>query len=207
MSEADGKEPLNYARGLRKMEIRKWQRRQALAASVAAMMTIAAGALASARGQMPRAETVVRPLTYVSLEPVPRGRSFEVAVVAEIQQGFHINANKVLEDYLIPTTVEPDLPKGMKFVEAAYPKALLKKFEFSDQKMAVYEESVTIRLKLSASSDAPLGEMKLPVTLRYQACNDTACLPPVRKALTVNLRLAPAGTVARAINTEIFQKK
>jgi len=167
----------------------------------------ALGVASNATRQLPRAETVVRPLTYVSLEPVPRGRSFEVAVVAEIQQGFHINANKVLEDYLIPTTVEPDLPKGIKLVEAAYPKAVQKKFEFSDQKMAVYEDSVTIRLRLSALSEAPLGEMRLPVTLRYQACNDKACLPPVRKALTVNLQIAPAGTKAQVLNPEIFQKK
>ena len=168
---------------------------------------VAAAAMAGAMGQMPRAETVVRPLTYVSLEPVPRGRNFEVAVVAEIQPGFHINANKVLEDYLIPTTVEPDLPNGIRLTEASYPKPLLKKFEFSEQKMAVYEGSVTIRLKLSAQPDAPLGETKIPVTLRYQACNDTACLPPVRKNLPVILQIAPAGTTAQAVNPEIFKKK
>ncbi|MCI0539993.1 MAG: hypothetical protein L0Z50_32710, partial [Verrucomicrobiales bacterium] len=50
--------------------------------------------------RLPRADTVVKPAVYLSLEPVPRGRTFELAVVAQIQEGFHVNANKVLEDYL-----------------------------------------------------------------------------------------------------------
>ena len=172
------------------------------------LTALSAGGVAPQAGrELPRADTVVRPLGYVSLEPVPRGRSFEVAVVAEIMQGFHINANKVLEDYLIPTMVEADPPKGLRLAEIVYPKGTLRKFEFADQKMAVYDGSVTIRLKLAAQADAPLGELKLPLTLRYQACNDKACLPPVRKTLSVNLQVAAAGTNARAVNTEIFQKK
>jgi len=167
----------------------------------------ASGFLPQAGADLPRADTVVKPLGYVSLEPVPRGRTFEVAVVAEILPGFHINANKVLEDYLIPTTVETDPPKGLRLVEIVYPKGALRKFEFSDQKMAVYDGSVTIRLKLAAQADAPLGDLKLPLTLRYQACNDKACLPPVRKALSVNFHVAAAGAYARAVNAEIFQKK
>jgi hypothetical protein len=172
------------------------------------LTALSASAMFSQRGgELPRAETVVKPLAYISLEPVPRGRTFEVAVVAEIMQGFHINANKVLEDYLIPTTVETDPPKGLRLVEIVYPKGALQKFEFADQKMAVYDGSVTIRLKLAVQADAPLGELKLPLTLRYQACNDKACLPPVRKALSVNFQVAAAGTNARAVNAEIFKKK
>ena len=164
-------------------------------------------ALPQAGGELPRADTVVKPLTFVSLEPVPRGRAFEVAVVAEIIPGFHINANKVLEDYLIPTTIEADPPKGLKVVEIVYPKASLQKFEFANAKMAVYDGSVTIRIKLMAEADAPLGEMTLPVRLRYQACNDKACLPPVRKNLSANFQVVAAGTTAREIHAEIFKKK
>jgi DsbC/DsbD-like thiol-disulfide interchange protein len=179
-------------------------------ASVTALLLFAvaaSGFLRQGAAELPRAETVVKPLAYVSLERVPRGRTFEVAVVAEILPGFHINANKVFEDYLIPTTVEMDMPKGFRLLETAYPKGLLRKFEFSEKKMSVYEGSVTMRLKLAAQADAPLGEAKLPLTLRYQACNDKACLPPVRKTLTVGFQVAPAGTSARPANPAIFGKK
>jgi DsbC/DsbD-like thiol-disulfide interchange protein len=175
--------------------------------ALAVLATSAGAWVEQSGGELPRADTVVKPLAYVSLEPVPRGREFEVAVVAEIMNGFHINANKVLEDYLIPTTVDADLPKGLRLVEVVYPKGALQKFEFADEKMAVYDGTVTVRLRLRAEADAPLGETTLPMRMRYQACNDKACLPPVRKAVSVNLQVAAAGTAARATHPEIFRKK
>ncbi|MFZ0921706.1 MAG: hypothetical protein WA020_01475, partial [Candidatus Acidiferrales bacterium] len=59
---------------------------------------------------LPAASAVASPKTYVSIAPVPRGSMFEVAVVVGIMPGFHMNAHKVSEDYLIPTTLTEKLP-------------------------------------------------------------------------------------------------
>lgn len=157
---------------------------------------------------LPPAQTVVKPRAYVSLEPVPRGRAFQVAVVAEILPGFHINANKVLEDYLIPTSVQAVLPAsaGLRLLGSVYPSGELRKFEFSDKLLLVYEGAVIVRLKLTAAPEAPLGILHLPLTLRYQACNDKACLPPVKLPIPVELEIAPADAKARAAYPEVFQK-
>ena len=162
--------------------------------------------LAQSESNLPRANTVVKPRAYVSIEPVPRGSAFEVAVVAEIQSGFHINANKVLEEYLIPTTVTVELPKGFQVVETVYPPGKVEKFEFSDGLLNVYQGTVTLRLKLRAAEDAALGTTGLPLVLRYQACNDRACLPPVRLNVPVELHVAEAGAKAKPANPEIFRK-
>jgi len=172
----------------------------------ATLIVFAMVGLAAAQS-LPRADTVVKPLAYVSLQPVPAGRAFEIAVVAGIQRGFHINANKVLEDYLIPTTVKAEVPAGFRIVETIYPAGQRQKFEFSETEMAVYDGSITILLKLQAERTAPLGDMKIPMTLRYQACNDVACLPPVNKPVTAEFKVAPAGTRATPVHTEIFKKK
>jgi hypothetical protein len=155
---------------------------------------------------LPRANTVVKPRTYVSLEPVPRGRTFEIAVVAEIMQGFHINANKVLDDYLIPTTLTVEPPKGLRVAETSYPQGSLQKFEFSEKMLNVYDGTVTLRMKVVAAADAPLGAASLPLTLRYQACNDKACLPPVRLNVPVEFQIAEASAKAKSAHAEIFQK-
>jgi FAD/FMN-containing dehydrogenase len=147
---------------------------------------------------------VVRSQVYVSLEPVPRGRRFEVDVVGEVASGYHVQANKVLEDYLIPLTLTADLPAGITRVSTSYPRALLKKFPFAPKAMAVYEGRVTVRMTLDAGADAALGPVKIPLTLRYQACNEQLCLPPVKIPLTAELTVAPAGTPARNIHNEIF---
>jgi len=167
------------------------------------------GSLGAALGeaQLPRPDKVVKPSVYLSLEPVPRGRVFEVAVVADIQKGFHVNANKVLEDYLIPTTLTAELPAGWKLVETKYPDGKPLKFEFSEKPMNVYEGTFTARLKLSPPADAPLGALRIPLTLRYQACNDVACLPPVKLPLAAEVIIAPAGAKAVPVNQKVFASK
>ena len=156
--------------------------------------------------KLPPANTVVKPKAYASLAPVPRGKTFEIAVVAEIMPGFHVNSNKPLEDYLIPTQLLPDLPAGYKVLATTYPPGKLTKFEFSEKKLSVYEGKFTLRLKLQAPADAPLGASKLPLTLRYQACNDTACLPPVKIPVPLEIEIAAAGATARPAHPEIFKK-
>ncbi len=154
------------------------------------------------------AHSVVKASAYVSIEPVPRDRAFQVAVVAEILPGFHINANKVLDDYLIPTRVEagPPPPAGLRLLETVYPPGQLEKFEFSDKLLLVYEGTVTVWMKLNAAPGTPLGVLHLPLTLRYQACNDKTCLPPAKLPVAVELEIAPAGAKARAVYPQIFRK-
>ena len=67
---------------------------------------------ASAQSAMVSAASIVKPQVYVSLQPVPRGKEFQVAIVAEIARGYHMNSHKPTDPYLIPTTLTPQLPTG-----------------------------------------------------------------------------------------------
>ena len=154
---------------------------------------------------MRNAASVVKTRTYVSLDPVPRGAEFQAAVVVDIENGYHVNSHKPLDAYLIPTTLTPQLPPGIHLADTLYPAGQLKKFSFSPGKgLDVYTGSVTLRLRLVADEGSPLGEITVPVTLRYQACNDTACLPPVRVPVTVQFQLTAAGTGSQPVHPEIF---
>jgi len=153
------------------------------------------------------ATSVVKPHAYVSLEPVPRGKEFEVAVVVDIARGYHVNSHKPTDPYLIPTTVSPQLSAGLQALDTIYPKGKLEKFAFSpDTPLDVYSGSVTIFLRLSAQANTALGSSTIPITLRYQACNDSACLPPVKVPVDVKLEVGTAGAKARNMHPEIFAK-
>lgn len=150
--------------------------------------------------------TVVKPRAYVSLQPIPRGKQFEIAVVANIVTGYHVNSHKPTDPYLIPTTITPSLPKGFQLVDTNYPPGQEKRFPFSpDKPLNVYSGSVTLRLKLAAQNDAALGPTTIPLTLRYQACNDAACLPPVKLPVSAKLDVAAANAKARPLHPEIFR--
>lgn len=152
----------------------------------------------------PPAASVLQPQTYVSLQPVPRGRPFEIAVVAKISPGFHVNAHEPSEEYLIPTKVTADLPPGVVLVETVYPRGVMRVFRFSKMPLRVYETSFTVRMKFRADAAAPLGAQKIGLTVGYQACNQDACLPPTKIPATAELEIAAVGAPARPANTDIF---
>jgi len=176
--------------------------------STAGLLTAAclfAWAPANAQSGILAPATVVKPHAYVSLSPVPRGKEFEIAVVANIVSGYHVNSHKPTDPYLIPTTITADLPKGFQLVDTIYPPGEEKRFPFSpDKPLNVYSGSVTLRLKLTAKNEAALGAATIPLTLRYQACNDAACLPPVRLPVSLKLQVANANAKARPVHPEIF---
>jgi hypothetical protein len=154
-----------------------------------------------------RASEAVKPQVFVSLEPVPQGRKFEIAVVAQVADGYHVQANKVLEDYLIPLTVTADLPAGFKLLNTSYPKAQVTKFPFAAKPMAVYQGRFQVRLTVEADATTPAGAAKIPMTLRFQACNDQLCLPPAKLPISAEFTVAPAGAPAKTVHPEIFSAK
>lgn len=178
------------------------QRPRALFVSLA-LVALATVALAQDK-PYPPAASVLQPQAYVSLQPVPRGHAFEIAVVAKISPGFHINAHEPSEDYLIPTKIQAELPPGISLVETTYPRGVMRAFRFSKTPLRVYEGSFTVKMKLRTESAAPLGSKKIGLTIGYQACNQDACLPPTKIPATAELEIAEADTPARPANTGIF---
>ncbi len=148
---------------------------------------------------------VVKPRAFVSLAPVPRRKEFQIALAVEIAHGYHMNSHHPTDKYLIPTTLTPKLPTGFELLDTIYPAGRIEKFSFSpDKGLDVYSGSVILKLRLIAHNDAPIGAVTLPVTLRYQACNDTTCLPPVKVPVDVRVDVAAAGAATHAAHPEIF---
>lgn len=168
-----------------------------------AIATVASGTFAQDDARA-MAASILQPQAYVSLQPVPRVHSFEMAVVANISPGFHVNAHQPSEEYLIPTKVTAELPKGVLLVETAYPRGVMRAFRFSKTPLRVYEGSFTIRMKLRVDGSAPLGKQKIGLTVGYQACNQDSCLPPTTVPVTANLEIAAVGTPTHPANSDVF---
>jgi len=72
----------------------------------------------------------------------------------------------------------------------------MKRFAFADQPISVYEGTVGIPVRITVPPTAASGRLRFPATLRYQACNDRLCLPPVNTAAAIEVEVGPAGTAA-----------
>ncbi|MYA69752.1 DUF255 domain-containing protein [Candidatus Poribacteria bacterium] len=104
---------------------------------------------------------------------------FNVELQLKIAAGWHINANPAGQDNLIPTTVSVDANAPVEIVDITYPKGRTTRFEFSDQPLNIYEESLMISLRLKQKPNVT-EKKNVPITLKltYQPCNDTECLLP-----------------------------
>ena len=157
-----------------------------------------------ANSQVPNAKDVVQSTAYTSFEPVARGKEFQVAVVLKIRDGYHINARKPTLEYLIPTDLKVEVPTGYKASDVTYPDGTLRSFAFSqNEKLNVYTGTVVLHLKVTPPADAPLGAQHIPLKLRYQACSESVCLPPVRQEIDTSFTIAAVG---KSAHSEYFSK-
>jgi hypothetical protein len=172
---------------------------------VLAALALLAGAF-PANSQSVNPKDVLAPAAYVSFDPVARGMGLQVGVVLKIRPGFHVNAREVSAEYLIPTELRAEVPAGFKLSEVIYPKGTLQTFAFSkDKPLNVYTGTVTVRVPLTVLGDAPLGEQHISMKLRYQACSQEICLPPVTKDVQAVVNIVADRAAAKSASPEIFR--
>ena len=126
----------------------------------------------------------------VKTEPYySKDKIIEVELNLFIKDGWHINANKPLDDYLTPTVVSLKDTTNIKVTGVKYPVPLLKKLSFSDVQLALYENEASIKLELKIKKGFKKSFLKVLGELQYQPCNNQTCLFPVFKPFSIELRL------------------
>lgn len=111
---------------------------------------------------------------------VPAGKPSSVALHFRIAQGFHINSHAPKEDFLIPTTFAVPAASGVTLKGATYPDGTDITLPLDPKtKLSVYTGEFIIQARIVADR----GNHLVQATLRYQACDKNACMPP--KTVTV----------------------
>jgi DsbC/DsbD-like thiol-disulfide interchange protein len=126
-----------------------------------------------------------------SLSPskVRKGRTVRGTIVIDIPHGYHVNSNKPLERFLIPTQLKIEAPGGIRVGPILYPRALLRTLKFSKNKVAVYEGRTTIRFTVNVPAGFSSNLAELKARLRYQSCSDEVCFPPQNKEMSLWLNV------------------
>jgi hypothetical protein len=103
------------------------------------------------------------------------GKPSTVALHFRIAQGLHINSHTPREEYLIPTTFSIPNSAGVRLEGAIYPTGTDFTLPIDPKtKLSVYTGEFTIQARLVAEPGNHLVEAKL----RFQACDNNACMPP-----------------------------
>jgi DsbC/DsbD-like thiol-disulfide interchange protein len=108
----------------------------------------------------------------------------------EIPAGYHVNSNRPLEKFLIPTQLQVEAPDGVRVSAVSYPRALLRKLKFSKNKVSVYEGRATMRFNVTVPAGFGADSTELKARLKYQSCNDEVCFPPQTREVRIPVRIA-----------------
>lgn len=102
-------------------------------------------------------------------------------VHVQILSGFHINAHEASEG-LLATQLSVTGPAAEDVAGIDYPPGTARTFPFSDQPARVYDGEAIIAVRFKKDQ---LREEPITLSLFYQACDDTSCLPPVTQQIDV----------------------
>ncbi|HEX2255058.1 MAG TPA: thioredoxin family protein [Thermoanaerobaculia bacterium] len=171
--------------------------RRALAAS-AAVLCLLVGLPAAAALDVPqRAELAV----HLDRSAYAPGEEARLAAVLEIDRGWHVNAHQPTYEYLIPTELTLTLPDGWGEPELTYPEAVRRAFSFAADPLDVYEGRAMLLATVTVPAAAAAGSVPVLAAVRYQACDDRSCLPPVTVERELELVVGPGG---EAVNAAVF---
>jgi uncharacterized protein len=119
---------------------------------------------------------------------VEKGKPFEVPLTLVIAEKYHIYAEDPGQDSLIPTMVGLVTTDGVALGSVDYPKGTAKTLVANGpEKVNLYEGEVTIKLRLLAANGLATGKKTINLRVKYQACNDRACLAPAVLDVPVTL--------------------
>jgi DsbC/DsbD-like thiol-disulfide interchange protein len=127
----------------------------------------------------PQSSNDVKVNGSLSPEKIRKGQTVRGNVVMEIPAGLHVQSSKPLDKFLIATKLDVETPQGMRVGPITYPRARMANLKFSKGKVAVYEGQATIRFNVNVPAGYSGGSGEIKGKLRFQACNDDACFPPV----------------------------
>jgi hypothetical protein len=146
--------------------------------------------LVSAVASLPsKAQSSFSNSVLTAAEPVPvkvkAGSSATVVTVLQLKNGYHMNSDKPVDEYLIPLRLTWTSTEVTAKV-TRFPAAKMEKYEFSEKPLSVYSGDVKVETDFQVPSTAK-GEITLSGKVRYQACTDKMCLQPKTIPVTAKL--------------------
>ena len=125
----------------------------------------------------------------VAPDKVKKGRTVRASVVIDIPSGLHVQSNKPHDKFLVPTKLDVETPSGMQVGPVSYPRPVMRKLKFSKGNVAVYEGRATLRFNVTVPANYSGGSGEIKGKLRFQACDDESCFPPVTREVKMWLNV------------------
>jgi thiol:disulfide interchange protein DsbD len=143
---------------------------------------------------------------YWSATGVKPGGHITLALVLDIHEPYHINANNVKEGFIRTTIGLESIPAEIRASTPVFPKPHQVEFNLggNKDKIDVFTGRTKIYVPIGATSAAKPGTVEVPIRINYQGCNDKACLPPTDLVHKAWLQIVEPSAAVQPLNAEIF---
>ena len=117
------------------------------------------------------------------------GETDTLRIQIVVKEGYHLQANKLKDESLIPTSISFNKQEGIEIDEAIFPKA--KKFLLTgtEDSLDVFDGHFEIAIPIKAALNLRAGNYLLHATIRYQPCDHRSCLFPRNKEFDVEVEV------------------
>ena len=173
---------------------------------VASVMTLPDGISASP----PTSNDAIQVKTAWSRDRARPGDAIALAIVLDIQKGFHINADarqiKPMADFKpFPTKVRViEAHDGLTIEAPRYPEAHPIKVEYASNDLMSFEGKAIIILPIKVEDHFRTGQAKIKLIVEYQACAATYCLFPQKIPREASIAVVERSAHVSNINETIF---
>lgn len=117
------------------------------------------------------------------------GESSEIRIDVTIKEGYHVQANPVRDEFLIPATIETKFVKEIIPGNPIYPPSKLLTLKGASDTLLVYDGMFSIRLPIEVPLNAQAAKSKLEGSLYYQACDSIRCFAPRSISFTIPIKV------------------
>lgn len=126
-------------------------------------------------------------VTAVQGNPATVPLSFRVA------SGYHINSNHPKSEFLLPTVLKVEATTDIVIGKTTYPDGQDMSFAFApDEKLNVYTGDFEVDVLVRPLHSVQAGKYVVRGTLKYQACDKSACYPPKQLPVSFDVKIAKA---------------
>jgi len=137
---------------------------------------------------------------------VPQGGTLRIAVVLDIEGGYHVNANPPAQGFQVPTAVAGEPAGLLRWGAVRYPPGVPFAPPWAQGEISVYEGRAVILVEAQVADDAPPGQAALRLRLDYQGCDAATCYQPASRELVASVEVVEKGVAAEPANEAVFRE-
>jgi len=168
---------------------------------VCALVAAASVLVAAQEFEIPDWENSVRFRIVTSQKPIRPGDSFSVALLADIEDGYHLYGPEEPDPSRTEVSVRGD---NMEIGDPSYPLAATRELSGLGT-YDLYEGSIAILFPVKLVDSGTADEHTVNVTVNYQVCTDFACSAPTSDQLAITVNGGTVGAAVEMQHAEIFK--